>query len=140
MCHEILGHGSTQAYVGNKLFRDSIYITQRLEGETQLYELLGFSYEEAAADYIAHMAINKKLNNLSNGAIYAESLYFFLAMCEALDRIEKRGNYLCMLSMVNNYVRNKKLTFKAACEDLGVEYKEYMAAKSFIKRQEARQV
>ena len=61
-------------------------------------------------------------------------------MCEALDRIEKRGDYLRLLSMVNNYVRNKKLTFKAACEDLGVEYKEYMAAKRFIKRQEARQV
>ena len=64
-------------------------------------------------------------------------------MCEALDRIEKRGekrgDYLRLLSMVNNYVKNKKLTFKAACEDLGVEYKEYMSAKRFIKRQEARQ-
>ena len=65
-----------------------------------------------------------------------------ITMCEALDRIEKRGeirgvklgNFMSIIEIVNNYKNKKKLSQKAACEDLSIDYKEYLAAKRFMKK------
>ena len=57
-----------------------------------------------------------------------------ITVCEALDRIEKRGNFMSIIEIVNNYKNKKKLSQKAACEDLSIDYKEYLAAKRFMKK------
>ena len=78
-----------------------------------------------------------------------------VSMCEALDIIqkrgekigekrgekigEKRGNFMKIVEIVNNFVAKKALTQKAACEELSIDYKEYLAAKRYIKKLETAQ-
>ena len=61
-----------------------------------------------------------------------------LSMCEVLDKIEnrgeKRGSFEMLLKIVGDYVKNFKLTQKAACEQLSIDYKEYQAAKRYMKK------
>ena len=69
-----------------------------------------------------------------------------ITMCEVLDRVENRGikkgreegrkegRFELVLQMVNSYIEKKKLTQKAACEDLSIKYSEYMAAKRYMKK------
>lgn len=71
-----------------------------------------------------------------------------VSMCEALDIIqkrgekigekrgEKRGNFMKIVEIVNNFVAKKALTQKAACEELSIDYKEYLAAKRYVKKLE----
>ena len=69
-----------------------------------------------------------------------------ITMCEVLDRVEdrgikkgreegrKEGRFELVLQMINSYIEKKKLTQKAACEDLSIKYSEYMAAKRYMKK------
>ncbi|MBR5180292.1 MAG: Rpn family recombination-promoting nuclease/putative transposase [Lachnospiraceae bacterium] len=61
-----------------------------------------------------------------------------LSMCEVLDKIEnrgeKRGSFEMLLKIVGDYVKNFKMTQKAACEQLSIDYKEYQAAKRYMKK------
>ena len=69
-----------------------------------------------------------------------------VSMCEVLDKIEnrgikigekrgeKRGSFETLLKIVSDYVSKFKLTQKAACENLSIDYKEYLAAKRYMKR------
>ena len=64
-----------------------------------------------------------------------------VTMCEWLDKVEKRGEkigrFKLIIQMVNDNIARKRLTQKLACEDLNIEYREYLAAKRFMKRYEA---
>ena len=57
-----------------------------------------------------------------------------LSMCEVLDKVEKRGSFEMLLKIVSDYVTKFKLTQKAACEQLSIDYKEYQAAKRYMKK------
>ena len=56
---------------------------------------------------------------------------------EAEKRGEKLGRFQLIVQMVNNAIEKKKLPQKTVCEDLCIDYKEYLAAKRFMKKHEA---
>ena len=80
-----------------------------------------------------------------------------ITMCKVLDDAEKRGKeigkkigkeigkeigekigiFKMITKTVNDYVVKHKLTQKAACEDLSIDYKEYLKAKRYMKKIEA---
>ena len=61
-------------------------------------------------------------------------------MCEVIDAAkregERKGRFEMLVSMVNDYIAKKKISQKAACEDLSVSYSKYMAAKRYLKKME----
>lgn len=61
-------------------------------------------------------------------------------MCKVLDDAEKRGEkrarFQLITNLVGTYILKNKLTQKAACEELSIDYKEYQAAKRYMKRME----
>ena len=63
-----------------------------------------------------------------------------VTMCKVLDDAEKRGEkrarFQLITNLVGTYILKNKLTQKAACEELSIDYKEYQAAKRYMKRME----
>ncbi len=61
-----------------------------------------------------------------------------ITMCKVLDdaekRGEKRGRFMTIVSTVEAYLSGKKMTQKAACADLKYDYKEYLAAKRYLRK------
>ena len=111
ICHEILGHGSTQAYYKEEelYFNSTVNIKRVMNGETDMYCPLGYSFDEALADYIAIKATNKKIDNATMDGIYSEQLYAFLIMCESLD-ITPNDYIQYGMNKVLDIVREKKLS------------------------------
>lgn len=71
-----------------------------------------------------------------------------ITMCKVLDDAEKRGEkrgmvlgekrgrFMTIVSTVEAYLSGKKMTQKAACADLKYDYKEYLAAKRYLRKLE----
>ena len=65
-----------------------------------------------------------------------------ITMCKVLDDAEKRGEkrgekcgrFMTIVSTVEAYLSGKKMTQKAACADLKYDYKEYLAAKRYLRK------
>ncbi len=83
--------------------------------------------------------VNEILTNEKRGEV---------TMCEWLDDAEKRGEkrgrreggFEMLVSMVNDYIAKKKISQKAACEDLSVSYSKYMAAKRYLKKMQLQEM
>lgn len=51
-------------------------------------------------------------------------------------RGEKRGEFRFVVKVVGDYIAKKKMTQKAACEELSIDYRKYLAAKRYMKQLE----
>ncbi len=76
LCHEILGHAFTQAYVGNVIYRTELIYSVPFE-EEGVYAL-GQGCEEAKAEMIAYLATGKR--NLKKNGYAAEVEQFKVIM------------------------------------------------------------
>ncbi|MCR5205646.1 MAG: Rpn family recombination-promoting nuclease/putative transposase [Lachnospiraceae bacterium] len=71
-----------------------------------------------------------------------------ITMCKVIEDAKKSGmrfgvkfgDYNRLVNIVNDYIAKKKITQKAACQDLSIDYKEYLVAKRYLKKNEIKAI